>query len=108
MYINTLENIPRKIQVTAKELNSENYTTGHPCLMIPDFAIAMLSNEPPNAAKCSSPIDVITDVASSVLHITFVASLAPPRPACSAGNDYMIILLHTKRPLNQKLSDTYN
>lgn len=49
--------------------------------MIPDFAIAMLSKEPPRAAICSSPIDVITAAASPVLSKTFVASRAPPRPA---------------------------
>ena len=55
--------------------------TGRPCLMIPDFAIAMLCREPPNAARCSLPTVVMTDAANSVLRITFVASLAPPRPA---------------------------
>lgn len=49
--------------------------------MIPDFAIAMLSKDPPRAAKCSSPIVVITDVASPELQMTFVASRAPPNPA---------------------------
>lgn len=49
--------------------------------MIPDLAIAMLSKEPPRAAKCSSPIVVITDVASPELLITLVASRAPPNPA---------------------------
>jgi len=49
--------------------------------MIPDFAIAMLCREPPNAARCSLPTVVMTDAANSVLRITFVASLAPPRPA---------------------------
>lgn len=51
--------------------------------MIPDFAIAMLSKEPPSAAKCSSPIVVMTDVASPELGMTLVASRAPPNPACS-------------------------
>lgn len=50
--------------------------------MIPDFAIVMLSNEPPSASKCSSPIVVIIDDASSEALIIFVASRAPPRPAC--------------------------
>lgn len=50
--------------------------------MIPDFAIAMLSREPPSAAKCSSPIVVIIAVVSSLLVSTFVASRAPPSPAC--------------------------
>jgi len=49
--------------------------------MIPDFAIAMLCREPPNAARCSHPTVVMTDAANSVLCMTFVASLAPPRPA---------------------------
>lgn len=49
--------------------------------MIPDFAIAMLSKEPPSASKCSSPIVVITDAASPELLITLVASRAPPNPA---------------------------
>ena len=49
--------------------------------MIPDFATAMLSKEPPSAAKCSSPIVVIIDVARPELQITFVASRAPPNPA---------------------------
>lgn len=65
-----------------KEPSGENYTTGRPCLIIPDFAIATLSKEPPRAAKCSSPIEVNTEAASSLLRITLVASLAPPRPAC--------------------------
>lgn len=65
----------------AMEINGEKYPTGRPCLMIPDFANAILSREPPSASKCSSPIDVITDAANSVLRKTFVASLAPPRPA---------------------------
>lgn len=64
----------------------ENHLTGRPCLMIPDFANAMLSNEPPSAAKCSSPIVVMTDAASPVWLIIFVASLEPPNPACSIGN----------------------
>ena len=50
--------------------------------MIPDFAMAMLSREPPSAAKCSSPIVVMTDAASPELEIIFVASRAPPNPAC--------------------------
>ena len=50
--------------------------------MIPDFAMAMLSKEPPSAAKCSSPIVVMTDAASPELEIIFVASRAPPNPAC--------------------------
>ena len=50
--------------------------------MIPDFATAMLSKEPPSAAKCSSPIVVIMEAASSELQRIFVASLAPPSPAC--------------------------
>lgn len=49
--------------------------------MIPDFAIAMLWREPPNASRCSLPTVVMTDAANSALRITFVASLAPPRPA---------------------------
>lgn len=59
----------------------ENHLTGRPCLMIPDFARAMLSKEPPSAAICSSSIVVMTDAASSELRIIFVASLAPPSPA---------------------------
>lgn len=54
--------------------------TGQACLMIPDLAIAMLSKEPPSAAKCSSPIVVITEAKSSGAENTFVASRAPPRP----------------------------
>lgn len=50
--------------------------------MIPDFAIAMLSMDPPRAAICSSPIVVITDIASPELEKTLVASRAPPKPAC--------------------------
>lgn len=42
----------------------------------------MLSREPPSAIKCSSPILVMTDAASPELQIIFVASRAPPRPAC--------------------------
>lgn len=70
------------IRLICKELHRENNLTGQPCLMIPDFAMAMLSKEPPSAAKCSSPIVVMTDAASSELEIIFVASRAPPNPAC--------------------------
>lgn len=59
----------------------ENHLTGRPLFIIPDFAIAILSKEPPSAARCSSPIVVITDAASPELEIMFVASRAPPSPA---------------------------
>lgn len=49
--------------------------------MIPAFAIAIVSNEPPRAAKCSSPTVVMTAAASPELDIMFVASRAPPNPA---------------------------
>ena len=45
--------------------------------MIPDFAIAMFSREPPKEFICSFPIVVITDVARSPLGITLVASHSP-------------------------------
>jgi hypothetical protein len=51
--------------------------------MIPAFAVAIVSNEPPRAAKCSSPTVVITAAASPELDIIFVASRAPPNPACT-------------------------
>lgn len=54
--------------------------------MIPDLAKAMLSREPPSASICSSPIVVIIDAASPELEITFVASRAPPSPACNIRN----------------------
>lgn len=60
----------------------ENHLTGRPYLMIPDLAIAIVSKEPPSAAVCSSPIVVITDAASPELEMIFVASRAPPNPAC--------------------------
>lgn len=60
--------------------------------MIPDFAMAMLSKEPPSAAKCSSPIVVMTDAASSELEIIFVASRAPPNPACYIQNILKLVL----------------
>lgn len=59
----------------------ENHQTGRPSLIIPDFATAILSKEPPSAARCSSPIVVIIDTASSELEITLVASRVPPNPA---------------------------
>lgn len=59
-----------------------NHLTGRPCLIIPDFAMAMLSKVPPNAARCSSDIVVMIDKASPELDIIFVASRAPPKPAC--------------------------
>lgn len=59
----------------------ENHLTGRPCLIMPDFATAILSKEPPNAAKCSSLIVVMTEAARSELDIIFVASRAPPNPA---------------------------
>lgn len=49
--------------------------------MIPDLATAIVSKEPPRAAKCSSPTVVITAAASPELDIIFVASRAPPNPA---------------------------
>ena len=64
-----------------KEQEWENNLTGRPSLIIPDFASVMLWREPPKAAKCSFPIVVMTDAASSLFRMTFVASLAPPRPA---------------------------
>lgn len=57
------------------------YLTGRPSLIIPDFASAILSKEPPNAARCSLPTVVITDAATLLLDKTFVASRDPPRPA---------------------------
>lgn len=50
-------------------------------MIIPDLAAAMLSKEPPSAARCSAPTFVMTETAKSELVITFVASLAPPNPA---------------------------
>ena len=60
--------------------------------MIPDFAIAMRSKEPPSEAKCSSPIIVITDVENPEQQKTLVASRAPPNQAC-----YIIYSMHTKK-----------
>lgn len=54
-------------------------------MIIPDFATAILSKEPPSAARCSSPIVVIIDTASSELEITLVASRVPPNPACTCA-----------------------
>jgi hypothetical protein len=68
-------------EMQIKKKREEKYITGHPCLMIPDFATAILCREPPKAARCSLPTVVMTEDASSVLCMTFVASLAPPRPA---------------------------
>ncbi|GJY06710.1 putative F-box domain-containing protein [Tanacetum coccineum] len=48
-----------------------NHLTGRPCLMMPDFATAILSKEPPNAAKCSSPMVVIIEAARSKLDVGF-------------------------------------
>jgi len=60
----------------------EKHLTGQPCFMIPAFAIAIVSKEPPRAAKCSSPTVVMTAAASPELDMIFVASRAPPNPAC--------------------------
>lgn len=49
--------------------------------MIPAFANAIVSKEPPRAATCSSPTLVITDAASPELDMIFVASRVPPNPA---------------------------
>ena len=49
--------------------------------IIPDFAKAMLSNDPLKAAKCSFPIFVRTATASPHGEMTLVASRAPPKPA---------------------------
>lgn len=59
----------------------KNHLTGHPALIIPALAIAILSNEPPSAARCSSPIVVMIDAARVELEMTLVASRAPPNPA---------------------------
>lgn len=64
-----------------KRNKDETNLTGRPSLIIPDFATAMLWREPPKAAKCSFPTVVMTAAASSLFRMTFVASLAPPRPA---------------------------
>lgn len=55
---------------------------------MPDFAIAILSKEPPSAAKCSSPIVVMTEAARSELEIILVASRAPPNPAFNIKTKY--------------------
>lgn len=54
-------------------------------MIIPDFATAMLSKEPPSASRCSAPIVVMIAAARSELQIMFVASRAPPNPAYSNG-----------------------
>lgn len=59
----------------------KNHQTGRRSLIIPDLASAILSKEPPSAARCSSPIFVIIDAATSELESTLVASRAPPKPA---------------------------
>lgn len=59
----------------------KNHLTGRPSLIIPDFATAILSREPPSAARCSSPIVVMIDAARVELGMTLVASRAPPNPA---------------------------
>jgi len=64
------------------EIHREKDLTGQPCFMIPAFAIAIVSKEPPRAAKCSSPTVVMTAAASPELDMIFVASRAPPNPAC--------------------------
>lgn len=64
-----------------EKLTKKNHLTGHPSLIIPDFAIAILSKEPPSAARCSSPIVVMIDAARVELEMTLVASRAPPNPA---------------------------
>jgi hypothetical protein len=68
-------------EMQIKKKREEKYITGSPCLMIPDFAIAIPCREPPKEAKCPLPTVVMTEDASSVLCMTFVTSLAPPRPA---------------------------
>lgn len=68
--------------INTKIIHKKNNLTGQPSLIIPAFAIAMLSKEPPRAAMCSSPIEVMTAAASLELQIMFVASRAPPSPAC--------------------------
>ena len=66
--------------------------------MIPDLATAIVSKEPPRAAKCSSPTVVMTDAASPEGDITLVASRAPPSPAypiqnSKEKNDTIIVTL---------------
>lgn len=65
----------------------KNHLTGHPSLIIPDLAIAILSKEPPSAARCSSPIVVMIDAARVELEMTLVASRAPPNPAYEKTNN---------------------
>lgn len=59
----------------------KNHLTGRFSLIIPDLATAILSNEPPSAARCSAPTFVMIETARSELIITLVASRAPPNPA---------------------------
>lgn len=64
-----------------KGRNVKNHLTGRCSLIIPDLATAILSKEPPSAARCSSPIFVMIAAARSELVNTLVASRAPPNPA---------------------------
>lgn len=64
-----------------KEKLIKNHLTGRRSLIIPDLATAILSKEPPSAARCSAPIFVMIDAARSELVSILVASRAPPNPA---------------------------
>lgn len=59
----------------------KNHLTGRRSLIIPDLATAILSKDPPSAARWSVPMFVIIDAARSKLVSTLVASRAPPNPA---------------------------
>lgn len=77
-------------------------------MITPDLATAILSKEPPSAARCSAPIFVMTDAAKSELVITLVASRAPPSPAYRWTKEirtiyHFIDLNHEKEQMNEPM-----
>lgn len=76
----------------------KNHLTGRRSLIIPDLAAAMLSKEPPSAARCSAPTFVMIETARSELVITFVASRAPPNPAYILAKEIRTIYFNYFNP----------
>lgn len=78
----------------------KNHLTGRLCLIIPDLAAAILSKEPPSAARCSAPTFVMIETARPELVITLVASRAPPNPAYIPYHDKYLHHFVVSKPIN--------
>lgn len=88
----------RKVNYSEKCI--KNHLTGRLCLIIPDLAAAILSKEPPSAARCSAPTFVMIETARPELVITLVASRAPPNPAYIPYHDKYHHHFVVSKPVN--------